>query len=1007
MVKCQKLLLFGLTLICLLLNVQQQVFADYTNQNFDSWTEQTSWGTYTNTDEWIMFGGKIMGTTRWPDPRSEPHSGWLADADTDTNSYLRTPRFTNGVGTITYYCLNKDYGGENVFSIQYSTDAASWITAATATNTSSADWIGFNSVIDVFDSVYVRFRKISDTGATEQCLGLDDIVVGSAPGVSFSDLTTDPVSPTLNDEVYICVNARTNPAAANIVMNAIYWLAGSEYYNSVSLVHVSNDLYRSSSPVPAGYEGIVYYYVQATYSGLSSSSVLYPYGGNANPASYESTWAYSAFSGYTNQNFDSWTNVFQWGTRINSDGWIMFNGKIWNTKRWPDPYSIDHSGWLMDADNCTNSHLRTPRFTNGIGTITYYCRNRGEGESVFSIQHSTNAKNWINGATVTNNSYDWVCLTNILDVFESSYIRFLKISDTGVYDQILGLDNISAGSAPGVSFSNLTIDPESPVASNEVYIYVNARTNPAASDIVMTAKYRLGDVGSYISVGLVMVSNDLYCMSSPVSTGYEGTVYYYVQATYSGLDSSSVLYPYDGSNNPASYAVGTDLPFIDFLSSDTTVDNFITTMNISGTNNPNVVGTMRWTNSLTLGGGTFAAQTWWLILSAPLNVGTNVITVYGTNVFGTVASDSIAIIRCPSEKTLTVVSAQGGASPGTLTTNYNTTLSQFVTNSPVASGAGVRQVCTGGAVTGNSYTQVNSTNVVLTLTNSATLTWTWQTQYLITVQTTGSGTIIGSGGWFDAGGITVLGAVASSNWSFTGWSGNTNGCIIAGEVITIPMTQARTITAIFSEITRPRTAAADFDGDGRSDYGCYDAAGIPGAVNPGQWYFMKSTDGFDASVRFGYAGTVPVVGDFDGDGRSDYGCYDAAGIPGAVNPGQWYFMKSTDGFDASVSFGYAGTVPVVGDFDGDGTDDYGCYDAAGNYGQPPGSWYFMMSTRGFTTKTFGYAGTVPVVGDFDGDGTNDYGCYDAAGIPGLVNPGQWYFMKSSEGFDASVSFGYA
>jgi len=200
---------------------------------------------------------------------------------------------------------------------------------------------------------------------------------------------------------------------------------------------------------------------------------------------------------------------------------------------------------------------------------------------------------------------------------------------------------------------------------------------------------------------------------------------------------------------------------------------------------------------------------------------------------------------------------------------------------------------------------------------------------------------------------------------------------------------------------------ADLDGDGISDYGCYDAYGIPGVVNPGQWYFMKTTDGFDASVSFGYGGTVPVVGDFDGDGVGDYGCYDAAGLPGAADPGSWYFMTSSNGFMVQT-FGYAGTVPVVGDFDGDRIDDYGCYDA---YGIPgvvdPGSWYFMTSSNGFFVSVFGYGGTVPVVGDFDGDGVDDFGCYDATGIPGIVAPGQWYFMKSTDGFDASVSFGYA
>jgi len=200
-------------------------------------------------------------------------------------------------------------------------------------------------------------------------------------------------------------------------------------------------------------------------------------------------------------------------------------------------------------------------------------------------------------------------------------------------------------------------------------------------------------------------------------------------------------------------------------------------------------------------------------------------------------------------------------------------------------------------------------------------------------------------------------------------------------------------------------ARMDFDGDGISDFGCYDATGIPGLVQPGQWYFMRSKRGFDGSTRFGYPNTIPLVGDFDGDGRADYGCYDPVGVPGRVAQGTWYLMMSSAGFKTYV-FGYPGTVPVVGDFDGDGIDDFGCYDANGIPGVVlPGSWYFMMSSAGFKTDRFGYPGTVPVVGDFDGDGRTDYGCYDDTGIRGVASPGSWYFRMSTAGFKTYV-FGY-
>jgi len=199
--------------------------------------------------------------------------------------------------------------------------------------------------------------------------------------------------------------------------------------------------------------------------------------------------------------------------------------------------------------------------------------------------------------------------------------------------------------------------------------------------------------------------------------------------------------------------------------------------------------------------------------------------------------------------------------------------------------------------------------------------------------------------------------------------------------------------------------AGDFDGDGQLDYGCYDANGIPNLVTPGTWYITASTAGFRKFV-FGYPGTVPVVADYDGDGRADLGLYDQNGIPGLVDPGTWYLMRSTAGF-RTLRFGYLGATPVAGDYDGDGRADIAVFDAAGIPGWAyPGTWYLMQSTAGFRTFRFGYPGVVPALGDYDGDGRTDVACYDAAGIPNLVQPGAWYIMQSEVGF-RTERYGYA
>ncbi len=79
----------------------------------------------------------------------------------------------------------------------------------------------------------------------------------------------------------------------------------------------------------------------------------------------------------------------------------------------------------------------------------------------------------------------------------------------------------------------------------------------------------------------------------------------------------------------------------------------------------------------------------------------------------------------------------------------------------------------------------------------------------------------------------------------------------------------------------------------------------------------------DAVVRFGQAGDVPIVGDFNGDGVSDVGIY---------RNGTWMIdingNRELDAHDKVFAMGGADDLPVVGDWNGDGIDDPGIYRAA-------------------------------------------------------------------------------
>jgi len=90
-----------------------------------------------------------------------------------------------------------------------------------------------------------------------------------------------------------------------------------------------------------------------------------------------------------------------------------------------------------------------------------------------------------------------------------------------------------------------------------------------------------------------------------------------------------------------------------------TVNYDISSYTIGGTNNVYIVGTMKWTNNLTGISGTIAATDSWKIENIILNLGSNTITVTGTNIYGDIASSTVTITRLNESKTTLHVSDNG------------------------------------------------------------------------------------------------------------------------------------------------------------------------------------------------------------------------------------------------------------------------------------------------------------------------------------------------------------
>ncbi|MCR6488227.1 FG-GAP-like repeat-containing protein [Amycolatopsis sp. OK19-0408] len=180
-----------------------------------------------------------------------------------------------------------------------------------------------------------------------------------------------------------------------------------------------------------------------------------------------------------------------------------------------------------------------------------------------------------------------------------------------------------------------------------------------------------------------------------------------------------------------------------------------------------------------------------------------------------------------------------------------------------------------------------------------------------------------------------------------------------------------TMSPVFSVTTGARSLT-DFTGDGKADIATF-TRGSAGDV------FVAGSDGTKfagTSVlwhdRFSVGSEIPLSGDFNGDGKADVATF-ARGSTGDV------YVALSDGtkFDGNGVlwhdyFAPNGEVPMVGDFNGDGKDDIATFTLSTS-----GDVYVALSdgtkfgAGALWHGDFGYGTELPAIGDFNGDGKDD------------------------------------
>ncbi|NDJ62965.1 MAG: VWA domain-containing protein, partial [Chloroflexi bacterium] len=198
------------------------------------------------------------------------------------------------------------------------------------------------------------------------------------------------------------------------------------------------------------------------------------------------------------------------------------------------------------------------------------------------------------------------------------------------------------------------------------------------------------------------------------------------------------------------------------------------------------------------------------------------------------------------------------------------------------------------------------------------------------------------------------------------------------------------INFVFGGLPGSLPVAGDWNGDGIDTPGIF----VP---STGAWYLRDTNDSGVGDYAFVFGGgipstVVPVAGDWNGDGTDEVGLY-------APDLRMWMLRNTLTSGNADITFefGLPGYLPVVGDWDGDGVDTPALHNPA------TALWLQRNSnTSGIEDNLFVYGGLVdalPVAGDWNGNGIDTPGIH----LPSLA---PWYVRNSSTTGNSDLFFVY-
>ncbi len=551
-------------------------------EDFNDWDTTGTIGVTVTNNGWIMVDSLIRNHLYDNTiPATMTNTLWLTSrGDRNEDSYLQSPESSYGIGSVSFYCKwrkSSTVPTNYPLEILFSDDGINW-TFATNVNCDTSTELEYRML--TFDNPtarYIRIHKTSISSNNVDYIGIENVLITyPAAKATISDVTVTPPYPDESTPAVVSCKITSGNSSfpiANVSAKLHYKAEGDTNYSVVDMTGNGN-VYTSAEIPPIAAGKLLEYYITTEFAGYHGSESdnrspsYYPTGDigktadryytppTNNPAAFLERQEYLA----AQNSIDTWTNGASPGTWFNN-GW-KFNeaqGAKLDADTW---FSTPYAAELLNDGSYFDSYIESPVISNGVGTLSFYTRNRKDGDIELQILASTNGNDFTTiGIVTSSSSSNWVKQSVEINYTADTILRIRKGGATGDGYTVL-IDNLEVSYMPStVEFSNIVLDPGYPAANQNVYLTCTILPEnnqfEAASDISADLYYRNITKGETTFTGPVsMIKNgDKYRTFAPIPStenGLRDIIEYYVEANFNGY----YYKPDNSSRSPSFYPTG-------------------------------------------------------------------------------------------------------------------------------------------------------------------------------------------------------------------------------------------------------------------------------------------------------------------------------------------------------------------------------------------------------------------------------------------------------------------